>query len=172
MTLDQPSGLRIGPDGDVYVSRTNIDGADSHPDPLHLTNARIYHFDVDSGFLMRAYILGVDSGVVHPTGFDFVPGNDLDCNLNLTPDSCDIASGTSRDVNNNGAPDECEGLGDLDGDGDTDVFDFAFMLECYTGPDVPAPLNCWPADLDRDGDVDFQDFGAFQIVFTSRVGRR
>jgi len=33
---------------------------------------------------------------------------ELDCNGNNNPDSCDIASGNSRDVNLNGIPDECE----------------------------------------------------------------
>ena len=33
---------------------------------------------------------------------------ELDCNGNGIPDSCDIASGNSRDVNLNGIPDECE----------------------------------------------------------------
>jgi len=107
LTLDQPWGLRLGPDGDVYVSRAHDHGGDA-PQPLHLTNARVFHFDVDSGFLMRAFVLGVNSGVEHPTGFDFVPGDAVDCNRNLIPDTCDIADGTSQDLDGNGIPDSCE----------------------------------------------------------------
>ncbi len=106
LTLDQPWGLRLGPEGDVYVSRANIQGPG--PDPLHLSNPRVYQFDVVSGFFLRAYILGVDSGILHPTGFDFIPDAGTDCNFNQVPDNCDIASGFSRDVNGNGIPDECE----------------------------------------------------------------
>ncbi len=109
LTLDQPWGLRLGPDGDVYVSRAHDHEGDA-PQQLHLTNARVFHFDVDSGFLMRAFVLGVNSGVEHPTGFDFVPGDAVDCNRNLIPDSCDIADGTSQDVDGNGIPDSCEGV--------------------------------------------------------------
>ena len=108
LTLDQPWGLRLGPEGDVYVSRAHDHAAGEAPEPLHLTNARVYQFDVDSGFLVRAYVLGVNSGVEHPTGFDFVPGDATDCNRNLIPDSCDIADGTSEDLNGNGIPDSCE----------------------------------------------------------------
>ncbi len=106
LTLDQPWGLRLGPDGGVYVSRAH-DHDDRRPEPLHLTNARIYHFDVTTGFLLRAYVLGVNSGVQNPTGFDFVPGDAIDCNHNLIPDSCDIANGTTPDEDGNGIPDSC-----------------------------------------------------------------
>lgn len=57
-------------------------------------------------------------------------------------------------------------LGDLDGDGDVDLNDFAIFLECYTGPGVPRTPECECADLDGDNDVDFADYGVFQIVFT------
>ena len=109
LTLDQPWTLRLGPDGGVYVSRAH-DHAPRRPAPLHLTNARVYHFDPDSGFLMRAYVLGVNSGVEHPTGFDFVPGDATDCNRNLLPDVCDLKQGGEQDANGNGIPDSCESL--------------------------------------------------------------
>ena len=119
LTLDQPWSLRLGPDGGVYVSRTHDHVLrPGPPAPLHLTNARIYHFDAATGFLMRAYVLGVNSGVEHPTGFDFVPGDAIDCNRNLVPDSCDIASGTSMDIDGNGVPDSCQdGTGLIFSDG-------------------------------------------------------
>lgn len=60
-------------------------------------------------------------------------------------------------------------LGDLDGDGDVDLADFAAFAECLNGPDnSPAP-TCSPdvdADLDGDGDVDLHDFATFQANFT------
>lgn len=111
LTLDQPWCMRLGPNGNVFVSR-----AHDHPMPgflggsqeLHLTNARIYEFHVELGFLIRAYILGVDSGIEHPTGFDFVPGMSLDCNANGLPDECDLAAGIGQDANANGTLDECD----------------------------------------------------------------
>ncbi|MEM7354327.1 MAG: M12 family metallo-peptidase [Acidobacteriota bacterium] len=115
LTLDQPWSLRLGPDGDVYVSRAHDHGKSAGPAPLHLTNARVYHFEAQSGFLVRAYVLGVNSGVEHPTGFDFVPGDAIDCNLNLIPDACDVASGTSQDLNGDGVPDSCVGVLFADG---------------------------------------------------------
>ena len=36
------------------------------------------------------------------TGFDFLPGYDVDCNLNQLPDSCDIGSGASADADSSG----------------------------------------------------------------------
>lgn len=111
LTLDQPWTLRLGPNGNVFVSRAN-----DHPMPgflggtqeLHLTNARIYEFHVELGFLIRAYILGINSGIENPTGFDFVPGDSLDCNTNGLPDECDLAGGIGQDANANGILDQCD----------------------------------------------------------------
>lgn len=130
LTFDQPWCIRLGPNGDVYASR-----AHDHEGPpgLHLTNARIYQFDAESGWFMHTYVMGVNSGVQHPTGFDFVPDQGTDCNDNLKPDNCDIASGFSKDVNNNGIPDECEAacLGDLNGDKVVGQEDLGILLATY-----------------------------------------
>ncbi len=76
-----------------------------------------------------------------PDECDIANGTSPDCNGNGVPDECDIASDTSADLDGNGIPDECEGdadfedpqeveaagnpnivaIGDLDGDGTTDV---------------------------------------------------
>ena len=76
-----------------------------------------------------------------PDECDIADGTSRDCNGNGVPDECDIANGTSADLDGNGIPDECEGdadfedpqeveaagnpnieaIGDLDGDGDSDV---------------------------------------------------
>lgn len=58
-------------------------------------------------------------------------------------------------------------IGDVNCDGAVDVFDFAFLHECFTGPDGGPPSEeCLAADLDGDGDVDFHDVGALQIAFS------
>jgi len=53
---------------------------------------------------------------------------------------------------------------DFDGDGDTDLTDFALIRNCITGP-VAGDLEavCLPADVDADGDVDLADFARLQI---------
>ena len=95
--LDGPWGVRLGPNGNVYVA--SFGG-----------NAAVHMYDINNGNFMRSFFVLVAGSVVNPTGLDFVPGDDIDCNLNRLPDSCDIASGTSQDVNGNGIPDECEDL--------------------------------------------------------------
>lgn len=166
LTMDQPYCLRIGPDGDVYVSRAHdhdIPPPPPGPAPLHLTNARIYRFDVHSGFFVASYLMGVNSGILYPTGFDFVPDAGTDCNNNQRPDNCDIASGRSADVNHNGIPDECESVicaGDLDGDADVDIGDLALLLSNFGSTAGGA------GDLDGDGDVDITDLS----MLLSRFG--
>lgn len=59
------------------------------------------------------------------------------------------------------------GPGDLDGDGDVDVGDYALFLFCFTGPNGgPASPGCSPVDFEPDGDIDLADFAQFQLVFT------
>ncbi len=160
MTLDQPWCMRLGPDGDVYISRAH-DHARPPPPPgdtgeLHLTNARIFAFDVDSGKMIRAYVQSLDSGIEHPTGFDFLRGDLADCNLNLVPDSCDIALGTSMDVDGDAIPDECQGgcVADYNRDGAVNTLDFIAYLDDWA--------NRRPrADINDDLVVDTRDFLAF-----------
>ncbi|VAX37014.1 hypothetical protein MNBD_PLANCTO03-1534, partial [hydrothermal vent metagenome] len=168
MTLDQPWCLRLGPDGDVYVSRAHdherpgpgrrlsVSGADRGGEPLHLTNARIYQFHVETGKMVRAFVQSIDSGIENPTGFAFVRGDLADCNLNLVPDSCDIALGTSEDIDGDGIPDECQGgcVADYDGNGAVNPRDFIVFLDDWT--------NRRPgADLTGDLIVDSRDIVAF-----------
>jgi DNA-binding beta-propeller fold protein YncE len=162
LTLDRPWGIRIGPDGGVYVSRNDVEAEHHDADPflrdpiaLHINASRIYLFDAETGNFQRSYVTGNDTGYDQPTGFDFYPGADIDCNLNARPDECDIARGLSADVNGNGVPDECEPacvFADLDGDGEVAFDDLLVVLAGWGPCDGPCP-----ADLNGDGAVDFTD---------------
>lgn len=55
--------------------------------------------------------------------------------------------------------------GDLDGDCDADLDDFAIFAGCLQGPGIPPSEGCEPADLDTDTDVDLLDFAQFQTAF-------
>lgn len=61
--------------------------------------------------------------------------------------------------------------GDLDGNGNVDLTDYAAFVECATGtfggPSLP---RCGPVDFDGDGDVDILDFGVFQRLFGTTHG--
>ncbi len=67
------------------------------------------------------------------TGGYITYSGELDCNLNGLPDACDIANGTSEDSNGTGIPDECDStcVGDVDGDGDTDVNDVLMIINGF-----------------------------------------
>jgi hypothetical protein len=114
LTMDEPWGVRIGPNGHVFVARHNealiFEEHELPPgvEELHLNATRVYMFDVDTGIFLRSFVTGNDTGMVGTTGFDFMPGETFDCNLNFHPDNCDIAEGTSVDLNSNGIPDECD----------------------------------------------------------------
>ena len=56
--------------------------------------------------------------------------------------------------------------GDLDGDGDVDLRDWAEFSRRFTGPKQPAIPGCERADMDRDADVDLEDFVLFQEALT------
>ncbi len=112
ITQDSPWGIRVGPNGHVYVTRT---GTGAHPhrgsddvSASHLTDARMFEYHACTGNHRSTVIGGNDHGLDFATGFAFIPGWGIDCNLNQLPDNCDIDSGYSLDVNENGVPDECE----------------------------------------------------------------
>jgi hypothetical protein len=166
LTLDEPWCLRLGPEGDVYCSRARDDAAPLPPpggEPLHLSNARIYRFNVSSGFFVLSYIMGVNSNLSNPTGFDFVPDAGTDCNNNQFPDSCDIASGQSADDNHNGTPDECETVcvGDINDDGVVDLGDLAILLSNFGVPGGGYPEG----DLNNDGTIDLSDLALILARF-------
>ncbi len=80
-------------------------------------------------------------GFVIGSAYVFTGLSGIDCNLNLSADSCDIWGGSSRDENGNGVPDECEGIPcpwDCDGgestDGTVGIVDFLALLAQWGGP--------------------------------------
>jgi hypothetical protein len=87
-----------------------------------------------------------------PDSCDFDEGVSEDCNANGIPDECDIADDPSADINGNEVPDDCECLGDFNGDGETGVNDFLWMLSDW------GPCTVCVSDLDGDGVVGITDF--------------
>ncbi|MFQ5494216.1 MAG: hypothetical protein ACE5EX_02445 [Phycisphaerae bacterium] len=72
-----------------------------------------------------------DHGLNFATGFDFVPGWQIDCNVNEIQDDCDIASGTSADADLDGVPDECQVDCNANGTYDRlDIYPFGASLDC------------------------------------------
>jgi hypothetical protein len=151
LTQVSPWGIRVGPNGNVFVVRTGEDYgsggggglAHEHHDSnehlhgsenvteLHLTNAQIYEYDVRNGNFLRAHVSGNDHGLRFPTGFAFVPGWNEDCNYNLFPDACDISTGASSDTDLGGTPDECEIDCNANGVLDRlDIVPFGSELDC------------------------------------------
>jgi len=59
-------------------------------------------------------------------------------------------------------------LGDIDGDGDVDGFDFGTFALAF-GSTEGEPRYNPEADLDHDGDVDKFDFGTFALNFGRHV---
>ncbi len=118
--LDGPWGVRVAPNGNVFVTRDlpanhdHDEGPIEGPEetaPLHVTAARIMEFDVQTGLYVRSFIVGDDTGLRSTTGFDFMPGT-MDCDFNMRPDNCDISlcSGDPAcgDCNANQRPDSCD----------------------------------------------------------------
>lgn len=68
-------GIRIGPNGNVFVVRSHSD-------------VRVYEYDVTSGLFMRSYVRG-DGPLPSPSGLDFRSGFTNDCNANRVLDRCD-----------------------------------------------------------------------------------
>jgi hypothetical protein len=166
--MDEPWGVRVGPDGHVYVSRHGAhagDGDDGHGHDddiydddhdedvgeLHINATRLYIFDGQTGNFIRSYITGNDTELWQPTGFDFMPGEDQDCNHNGRHDECDIISGTSEDNDGDGIPDECQCPADTDGNGEVNVNDLlTVLMDWGTCP------YC-PGEITGDGYVNVED---------------
>ncbi len=100
--LDNPWDIAIGPNGNIFVSRSS-------------GTPRIIEYN-PVGRYYRSFVRG-DGSMLQPTGIAFKPASQNDCNGNLIPDDCDITSGFSLDINSNSVPDECETIVDADNDG-------------------------------------------------------
>jgi hypothetical protein len=163
--MDEPWGVRVGPDANVYVSRHGAydvgeddghdhgDGGGRDPDTgeLHINATRIYIFDGWTGNFIRSYVTGHDTDFWQPTGFDFMPGDAIDCNQNGRPDSCDLLSGTSEDVNDDDILDECQCLEDIDRDSSVGVEDLLVVLSDWG-------ICPWcGGDITGDGYVNIED---------------
>jgi len=53
---------------------------------------------------------------------------------------------------------------DVDGDGDSDLDDYAGFPGCMDGPNLSVDPNCPVYDLDRDADIDLVDYSLLQIA--------
>jgi WD40 repeat protein len=118
--LGRPWSIRIGPDGDVYVSTFEA-------------NTAVQVYEESTGLFKRRYYI-LSQLIPGPTGFDFAPPADDDCDGNLVLDSCDIAEGTHTDANENGIPDVCECDADHTGDGVVGVDDLLYVTANWGSP--------------------------------------
>jgi hypothetical protein len=118
--LGQPWTIRLAPDGDVYVSTLEA-------------NTAVQVYEESTGLFKRRYYI-LAQLIPAPTGFDFAPPADGDCDGNLVIDSCDIAGGTHTDTNSNGIPDVCECMADYTGDGVVNVNDLLYVTGNWGDP--------------------------------------
>jgi hypothetical protein len=137
------------------------------------TNYRVHDYRLSTG---SPCIDAADNGFLPPDTYDLNNNGDTDEPIPLDLDSNPrfVDHPAVSDTGNGAAPIvdmgayENQGLsGDLDGDGDVDLADYALQAYCMAGPGyvyVPGH-SCHDTDLDADGEVDLRDFGIFQVMF-------
>lgn len=114
-----------------------------------------------------------------PDATDITKATSKDCDTNGVPDecqadtdgdhvidACDTCPNTIADVtvDEHGCPPVTPG--DIDRDGDVDLFDFSHFRSCYNGANrLPAAPDCADVDFDGDHDIDLLDFRRFGACF-------
>ncbi|MEE9294884.1 MAG: hypothetical protein V3W34_07995 [Phycisphaerae bacterium] len=107
-----------------------------------------------------------DSGSAYV--FVIAPDNDGDGVLDRCDNCSTVNNGDQTDTDEDGKGNACDT--DFDGDGDVDLWDFAFVLDCTTGPGQQADASCEAAVADFDNDVDLHEFARLQNAFTGDCG--
>jgi len=117
----------------------------------------------------------VHGPIVSP-GAVATPGGSL---LNAGQSAIGIARSTSHTMKAGGIPAIVQlsagpPAGDVDGDGDADLDDYAIFAACMNGPDVSLPPRACTeehfdrADVQADEDVDFRDYAELFGALTAR----
>lgn len=60
--------------------------------------------------------------------------------------------------------------GDVDGDGNTDLYDLDWFAACMEGAGIEIPAHCHLADMDADGDGDLFDLRYFMLGHSAYTG--
>lgn len=151
--------------------------------------AYVFRFDAQSlAWIELAELEPRDGAMGRKFGWSVsVSGQTAIVGAPVDPDSCLESDGCesglvyafalpSYDCNANSIPDTCD-AGDVDGNDSIDLFDYAEMHTCLTGPCTDSPCDplldldrCCPiVDFDVDADVDLWDYAQFQIQFTNEA---
>ncbi|MCH9030953.1 MAG: hypothetical protein IIB00_01650 [candidate division Zixibacteria bacterium] len=147
--LDQPWGVKIGPNGNIFVARGG-----SVPRVLEYVPEGRYH---------RYYIRN-NIDMESPTGLAFRPQSQFDCNGNGVLDICDVSNGLTDEC----LPGCCSVAGDADNSGDVTVADAIFIIK-YIFQDGDAPPCLDQADSDGSDGNDISD-ATFLVKYIFQEG--
>lgn len=153
----------------VYVNVTNQGTADAGSFNVSFSTYWEYAPEVPES-LEKKTVTSLEQGVTESMQFDFSAINYGNYTIVVMAD-CDTAVAELDETNN--VKTEwvlATVLGDIDGDGDSDPFDFSKFRNAYgsKGPpqkDPPDPNYDRDCDFDRDGDVDAFDYAIFRVNY-------